>query len=104
MKRKIGTLLLAVSFVVTTALSGCGGTTTSSDSSTNSSTAAISSAAAESTAVTSTGIDPKTLKPVKLLFLTMGETPKNLKAVNDEASKYLTEKINATLEYRPIQW
>ncbi|MHB8061940.1 MAG: ABC transporter substrate-binding protein, partial [Ruminiclostridium sp.] len=42
--------------------------------------------------------------PVKLLFLTMGETPKNLKAVNDEASKYLTEKINATLEYRPIQW
>lgn len=107
MKRKIGSFLLAVTFVVTMALSGCGKSTTASDSSAAaSSDAATVSTAGESTAAASSAneIDPKTLKPVNLLFLTMGETPKNLKAVNDEASKYLTEKINATLEYRPIQW
>lgn len=108
MKRKIGSLLLAVSFVVTMALSGCGKAQTAAETSTSTSTeSAAVSTAAESTAAASSeagAIDPKTLKPVKLLFLTMGETPKNLKAVNDEASKYLTEKINATLEYRPIQW
>jgi len=107
MKRRIGTLLLSVSFIITAALSGCGNSTPSSDSSVGSSTAAVSSTATESTAEISTdpnAIDPKTLKPVKLLFLTMGETPKNLAAVNEAASKYLTEKINATLEYRPISW
>jgi putative aldouronate transport system substrate-binding protein len=110
MKRKIGSLLLAVSFTVTMALSGCGSSSTATDSSTSTTapeTTAVSTTAAESTAAASTeagAIDPKTLKPVKLLFLTMGETPKNLAAVNEAASKYLTEKINATLEYRPIQW
>ena len=108
MKRRIGTLLLAVSFSVTMALSGCGSSNTSTATGTSAGTAAVSTtAAAESSAAASTeagAIDPKTLKPVKLVFVTMGETPKNLAAVNEEASKYLTEKINATLEYRPISW
>lgn len=103
MKRKIGSFLLAVSFVVTMTLSGCGSKDTATDSSASgSSTSPESSVAAESSAAGA--IDPSTLKPYKLLFMTMGETPKNLAAVNEAASKYLTEKINATLEYRPIQW
>lgn len=105
MKRKIGSLLLAVSFIITAALSGCGSSTASDPSTTT--TATVSSPAGESTVATSTeagAIDPKTLKPVKLLFVTMGQTPKNLAAVNEAASKYLTEKINATIEYRPIEW
>lgn len=109
MKRRYGTFLLAIVFIFTLVLSACGsGNAPAADA--NSAPAAVeeSAPAAEAssaeTAEASTGIDPKTLKPVKLVFVTMGETPKNLQAVNEEASKYLTEKINATLEYRPITW
>lgn len=106
MKRRIGTLILAFSLTISAALAGCGSSGSSTDTSSAGSTAAVSTTAA-STASSSTdtgAIDPKTLKPVKLVFVTMGETPKNLVAVNEAASKYLTEKINATLEYRPISW
>ncbi|HEY5586845.1 MAG TPA: ABC transporter substrate-binding protein [Ruminiclostridium sp.] len=101
MKRRYGTLLLAVVFIITSALSGCGSKAASESSSTPS-VAAVSTAAAAAT--TAAGIDPKTLKPEHLVFVFMGTIPKNLEAVNAEASKYLTEKINATIEIRPIEW
>lgn len=99
MKRRYGTLLLAVIFIISAALTACG----VSNESSNSSTTAPSSVAASESSVTPESTEP-TLAPVKLLFVTNGETPKNLANVNAEASKYLTEKINATLEYRPISW
>lgn len=104
MKRRYGTLLLAVILVLALALSACGNASTTSSSSTPAAETATAVATATTSAQASTGIDPKTLKPVKMVFVTMGQIPKNLAAVNEEASKYLTEKINATLEYRPIEW
>ncbi|UJF34969.1 ABC transporter substrate-binding protein [Paenibacillus hexagrammi] len=47
----------------------------------------------------------KDLKPYKLVMIfPSGVVPKDLQAVQDEMSKYLTEKINATIEIRPIDW
>jgi putative aldouronate transport system substrate-binding protein len=103
MKRRYGTLLLAVILIFTVALTACG----SQPASNSSTSAAVTTAAPAATAAASkdaNGVDPKSLKPVKLVFVFMGQTPKNLAAVNAEASKYLTEKINATLEVRPIDW
>lgn len=108
MKRRYVSLLLAVIFVFTLSLAGCGSKTASETASTpepaavDSTVVAAASTAPEAPADGS--IDPSTLAPVHMVFITMGETPKNLPAVNAEASKYLTEKINATLEYRPISW
>lgn len=106
MKRRYGTLLLAAIFIFAMALSACGNGTTSDTGATTTAAQVESTtaAAAETSAAAAGDIDPKTLKPVKLIFVTMGTTPKNLPAVNEAASKYLTEKINATLEYRPIEW
>lgn len=106
MKRRYGTILLAVVFIFVMALSACGSPTTSDTGSTTTAATAVESttAAPDATTAAAGEIDPKTLKPVHLIFVTMGTTPKNLPAVNAEASKYLTEKINATLEYRPIEW
>lgn len=102
MKRRYVTLLLAVIIMITATLSGCGSKAASDSGST---AAAVTTATPSvSASVASNGIDPKTLKPVKLVFVFMGPTPKNLAAVNAEASKYLTEKINATIEVRPIEW
>ena len=105
MKRRYVALLLAVIIIIAATLTGCGSKTSSDSSSTAAAVAtAAPSASASAASTTSNGIDPKTLKPVKLVFVFMGLTPKDLAAVNDAASKYLTEKINATIEVRPIDW
>ncbi|MGG1637573.1 ABC transporter substrate-binding protein [Paenibacillus sp. FSL K6-3182] len=44
------------------------------------------------------------LKPYKITLIYPGAVPKDLKLVQDEMSKYLTEKINATIELKPIDW
>jgi putative aldouronate transport system substrate-binding protein len=45
------------------------------------------------------------LKPYKMtMIFPAGLVPKDLPAVQDEINKYLTEKINATIEIRPIEW
>lgn len=111
MKRRYVSLLLAVIFIFTLSLAGCGtktettaGNTPEAATTAVTSTAPATEPASSATPADNGSVDPKTLAPVKLTFVTMGETPKNLDAVNAEASKYLTEKINATLEYRPISW
>lgn len=105
MKRRYGTLFLAVILIFTLALTACGSKTTSNSSTTAAVTVAAAATAADTAASKeANGVDPKTLKPVKLVFVFMGQTPKNLAAVNEAASKYLTEKINATIEVRPIDW
>ena len=103
MKRRYGTLLLVVILVFTLALSACAAKTTSESGSTEASTAAESTAAA-STAAAENGTGTANLDPAHLIFVFMGETPKNMAAVNAEASKYLTDAINATIEVRPIPW
>ncbi|BBH18789.1 ABC transporter substrate-binding protein [Paenibacillus baekrokdamisoli] len=44
------------------------------------------------------------LKPYKIKLVYPGTAPKDLALVQDEMNKYLTEKINATIELKPIEW
>ena len=44
------------------------------------------------------------LKPYKLTLVYPGAPQKDLALVQEEMSKYLTEKINATIELKPIDW
>lgn len=44
------------------------------------------------------------LKPYKITIVYPGSAPKDLALVQEEMSKYLTEKINATIELKPIEW
>ncbi|KKC49246.1 MULTISPECIES: ABC transporter substrate-binding protein [unclassified Paenibacillus] len=44
------------------------------------------------------------LKPYKITLVYPGSAPKDLQMVQDAMSKYLTEKINATIELKPIEW
>ncbi|WP_098745914.1 ABC transporter substrate-binding protein [Paenibacillus sp. EZ-K15] len=44
------------------------------------------------------------LKPYKITLVYPATAPKDLQLVQEEMSKYLTEKINATIELKPIEW
>ncbi|MEC0242518.1 ABC transporter substrate-binding protein [Paenibacillus dokdonensis] len=44
------------------------------------------------------------LSPYKITLVYPATAPKDLQLVQDEMSKYLTEKINATIELKPIEW
>jgi len=44
------------------------------------------------------------LKPVKLTIYYPGSTLEDLPLVNEEINKYLKQKINATVELKPIEW
>lgn len=44
------------------------------------------------------------LDPYKIVLVYPGSATKDLETVQAELSKYLTEKINATIELRPIDW
>lgn len=94
MKKKVSTmlaLLMAVVFV----LSACG-SKTNNDS---------KNATGENTpATTNEGEGTTNLKPYKLTLVYPGTAQKDLALVQEEMSKYLTEKINATIELKPIDW
>lgn len=106
MKRYVS-LMLAVICILALSLAGCGSKTAETDNTPAADdTAEASTPADTASAEAAEGeiVAAQSLKPTELLFVTMGETPKNLDAVNKAASEYLKEKINATLEYRPISW
>ncbi|MBU5347155.1 ABC transporter substrate-binding protein [Paenibacillus lautus] len=44
------------------------------------------------------------LIPYKITLVYPATAPKDLQLVQEEMSKYLTEKINATIELKPIEW
>ncbi|MGG4107292.1 ABC transporter substrate-binding protein [Paenibacillus lautus] len=44
------------------------------------------------------------LKPYIITLVYPATAPKDLQLVQEEMSKYLTEKINATIELKPIEW
>ncbi|GGG03363.1 ABC transporter substrate-binding protein [Paenibacillus aceti] len=44
------------------------------------------------------------LSPYKITMVYPASAAKDLQLVQDEMSKYLTEKINATIELKPIEW
>lgn len=43
-------------------------------------------------------------EPYKITLVYPATAPKDLQLVQEEMSKYLTEKINATIELKPIEW
>ncbi|OPA81198.1 ABC transporter substrate-binding protein [Paenibacillus selenitireducens] len=55
------------------------------------------------TTTTGSGSD-NSLAPYKITLVYPATAPKDLQLVQDEMSKYLTEKINATIELKPIDW
>ncbi|GAB6168300.1 ABC transporter substrate-binding protein [Clostridium carnis] len=52
----------------------------------------------------SSGTGKKDGEPVKLTWYTIGQEPKDLQLVVDEANKYLTEKINTTIDMKFIDY
>ncbi|NEW04764.1 ABC transporter substrate-binding protein [Paenibacillus sp. SYP-B3998] len=74
-------------------LSGCSSSVKEGASATNQPTS--------SSAITNSG---STLSPYKITLVYPGSAPKDLALVQAEMSKYLTEKINATIELKPIEW
>ncbi|WP_235440008.1 ABC transporter substrate-binding protein [Paenibacillus sp. DMB20] len=59
---------------------------------------------ATGTASGTTGKESGGLSPYKITLVYPATAPKDLQLVQDEMSKYLTEKINATIELKPIEW
>jgi putative aldouronate transport system substrate-binding protein len=99
-------LILSSVLILSVVLSACAGNKNNSSSSSGeaSSPAVTETASADTTASESASAAPK-LEPYKLVMIfPSGVVPKDLPAVQDEINKYLTEKINATLEIRPIDW
>lgn len=86
-------------------LSACGNNS-GSGSKAASSPSATAGSSAGSSATASAGDDDAAanLKPYKLTLIYPGSASADLQLVQDEMSKYLTEKINATIELKPIDW
>jgi len=96
--KKIGCLLIALVFAFSVILTGCGGNNDTQTSSSASSQAVddSSTASAESSA-------PK-LDPYELNCYFLAPQTKDLPLVQEEVSKLLTEKINATIKLNYFFW
>jgi putative aldouronate transport system substrate-binding protein len=99
-KKKSLLLVLSMAMISSIVLSAC------SKSGTQSTSSPTAAPATSTPAATTGAADPaKDLKPYKMVMIfPSGVVPKDLPAVQDEINKYLTEKINATIEIRPIDW
>jgi len=79
-------------FALSAILAGCGsGNEQNAGSTTN-------------TAISDKAGADNTLKPVNLTLYYPGSPQEDLPLVNEEINKYLTQKINATVELKPIEW
>jgi putative aldouronate transport system substrate-binding protein len=95
MKKKYAIIPLAVTMALSVVLGACGnqsGGAQSGDSPKGSAASPGSSSSASD------------LKPYHLVMIFPGTAPKDLPAVQDEMNKYLKDKINATIDIRPIDW
>jgi putative aldouronate transport system substrate-binding protein len=101
-------LFLAVVLMMSIVLSACGGNKNDGGSQSQGASPSASVPSSSSAPDTPAGSDAaasENLPPYKLVMIfPSGVVPKDLQMVQDEMSKYLTEKINATIELRPIDW
>jgi putative aldouronate transport system substrate-binding protein len=89
LKKKYGVVMVSLMLCLSIFLSACGSkSNNTSDTTGDAATNTVKSA----------------VDPYKLVMYYPGSSPKDLKLVQDEMSKYLTEKINATIELKPIDW
>ncbi|CAK4851660.1 unnamed protein product [Aphanomyces euteiches] len=94
--------MLSLALVLSIALTACGSNSKPS-SSDGASLAPATPATTDSKPAENTAA--KDLKPYKMVMIfPSGVVPKDLPEVQDAINKYLTEKINATIEIRPIDW
>ncbi|UNK18429.1 ABC transporter substrate-binding protein [Paenibacillus sp. N3/727] len=95
-KKKVSILSLALVLLLTVVLSACGSKEGGNKP---------NEPAKEEAAVQSDGtVDASKLDPVKLKMYMIGPNQKDLPMVQEEINKYLTEKINATIEISMIDW
>ncbi|WP_339287565.1 ABC transporter substrate-binding protein [Paenibacillus sp. FSL E2-0201] len=99
MKKKFGTLLSLI-MITATVLTACG----SSGNNNKEGTSAEPAESASPTTETAQATEAPQLDPYKLVMYYPASTAKDLGLVQDELNKYLTEKINATIELKPIDW
>ncbi|MEK0312531.1 ABC transporter substrate-binding protein [Cohnella sp. 56] len=109
MKKKPVSMALSLATVLALSLSACGNSANNNQSSPSASASPSSEASASSgtdasPSASENGTDPSKLEPYKIVMVYPGGEPKDLKMVQDAMSKYLTEKINATIELKPIDW
>lgn len=95
-KKRASVLSLALVFLLTFVLSACG----SKGGETPAQETPKQEAAVQSDGTT----DPSKLEPVKLKMYTIGPFQEDIPLVQEEINKYLTEKINATVEINMIDW
>jgi len=98
-KKSFAIAAFVLSFGVVAA--GCGG---NEKPSSPESSSPISSPSATSTAVENEDNGSSKLEPYKITMVYPGDAPQDLKEVQAAMSEYLTEKINATIELKPIDW
>ncbi|QQZ61308.1 ABC transporter substrate-binding protein [Paenibacillus sonchi] len=93
MKKQLGTLLTLISLMAVL-ISACGGAGNNTNNKVGNNENASSF----------TNTQDKALDPYKLVMYYPSTTPADLNLVQEEMNKYLTEKINATIELKPIDW
>lgn len=92
--------MLSLVILLAAVLSGCGGAADNNKQANNNSGKSVN------TSENTSSKDEKEpeLDPYNLVMYYPGSTSKDLELVQDELSTYLTEKINATIELKPIDW
>ncbi|WFR55744.1 extracellular solute-binding protein [Anaerocolumna sp. AGMB13025] len=105
MKKMISILLV---LCMTLTLVGCKGKASTSVEGTNTATEAETKQSESNETANSDSSDPKVRydlsQPANLVFYLVGDPGKDYQAVVDELNKYLTEKINTTIEFRFTTW
>ncbi len=108
--KKMISIVLVLCMVLS--LAGCGSKPAANEAETKPTVAANDGQPAENDTpeaeANSASSDPKERydlsEPVNLVFYMVGDQPKDYQTVVDELNKYLTEKINTTLEFRFTTW
>ncbi|MFC5402845.1 ABC transporter substrate-binding protein [Cohnella soli] len=99
--KKTGFQLFSLLLAFGVVASGCGNNNSSSGSSSSpSSTPADTSSSTASASASA----PAKLEPYEITLVYPGDKPKDLAEVQEAMSKYLTDKINATIVLKPIDW
>ncbi|OMD44513.1 ABC transporter substrate-binding protein [Paenibacillus borealis] len=97
--KKIVLLMVVFLFALASTLAGCGGNNTKENS--NGNTPSETQAASPTESGDQTG---DKLDPVKLKVYLIGGPQRDLPKIQEEMNKYLTDKINATVDITMIDW
>lgn len=97
--KKMVLLMVVFLFALASTLAGCGSNNTKENSNGNTPSETQSASPTESGDQTGDKLDP-----VKLKVYLIGGPQRDLPTVQEEMNKYLTDKINATVDITMIDW